>query len=330
VTDVIADSAVPGRLVVDGTAPNIRIEDPDGARNYPRTWYDVLGTVAEEWTGVGPCRFAWRLLLDAQCAFLSWRPNLGILCASLLRRRTAYLCWGMPNPAASRLPLFMRTTRLRAILRRVDLILVNDEVTRDEVRRLANREATVVPFVVDTDFFQFAPYDGREDFVLVPGDNDRDENLISELAGRGLRVVRIARMPGLPRLYERTVSTGSVTVRLFVPYTELRLCYQRAAVVLLPLTSHNHAAGQTAFLEAVACGAPVVISASRTSTIIGRQKSVFVCPSRRVDDWLDKIAEARRVASTDRAAVRDAAAAISAMHHPGKVAEKLLGILRAA
>lgn len=326
----VSSSGAPGLLVVDGTEPNIQIGDPAATDPKPRNWYDVLRSVAENMTGAAPERFLWRRLLEGRCAFLSWGPNLRILSASLLGRRTAYLCWGLPKAGGSRIGLFLRTKRLRAILRHVDTVLVNDEVTRDEIRRLAGREATVIPLVVDTDYFRFAPAGNRGKFVLVPGDNDRDERLVAELASRGIEVVRIARSPWISETYRRSRGGANVTVRLFVSYSELRSSYQRASVVLLPLTTDNHAAGQTSLLEAVACGAPVVISETRTSKILGNHKSILVCPSRRAEDWVARIREAEVLTRCDPDVALNAAAAIRLTHHPEAVADRLVSVLRRA
>jgi hypothetical protein len=326
----VAAQMVARVLVVDRTEPRMGLgENASGQRN-PRNWYSVLESIAERMTGVPPQTFAWRRLFQDRCFFFSWAPTLGILSASLVRRPTAYLCWGLPQATGSRAALFLRTERLRAILQRVDTLLVNDVITRDEIRRLAGREATVIPLVVDTEYFAFAPAAGRENFVLVPGDNDRDENLVLELARRGISVVRITRSPRIAAIYRDRAGGSNPTVRLCAAFSELRSCYQRAAAVLLPLTSDNHAAGQTALLEAVACGAPVVMSATRTSTILRDFKSILTCRSRRADDWIAKIEEAKHLATSHPEAVRTAAASIHLSHHPAAVAERLLHILSGA
>ena len=48
----------------------------------------------------------------------------------------------------------------------------------------------------------------------------------------------------------------------YLPFPELRALYQEAAVLVLPLLENRYSAGLTTLFEAIACGAPVIVTES--------------------------------------------------------------------
>jgi glycosyltransferase involved in cell wall biosynthesis len=100
--------------------------------------------------------------------------------------------------------------------------------------------------------------------------------------------------------------------------------------VVLPLTGDNHAAGQTSILEALSCGAPVVISRGRTSAIFPGVATVIVCASQDPDEWVETIERAKSLLRSDPESLRSAAELVRALHSPRVVRDKLLSALTAA
>jgi glycosyltransferase involved in cell wall biosynthesis len=324
----VAARGVHDVLVVDRLTPRIPVAEAPDADAKPVSWDEMLRAVAQCMTGSPPQFFRWRSIFSGRYAFYSWRPTFGILLAALLGRRSVYLCWGFPKPERSRVMTFVKAARLSAILRCVDVVIVNDALTRAEIRRMVGRDALIMPTAVDTDFYRFAPAADREDFFLVPGDADRDEVLLAQLAARGVRIIRVARSARVAEAHRRADCAATVEVRLCVSYAELRSLYQRASAVLLPLTTESHAAGQTVLLEAVASGAPVIISGTRSSDILGQQKTIFVCASRRAEDWLAKIAELRELLRREPDCTRLAAESIRRTHCHAAFRDRLVAVLR--
>lgn len=229
----------------------------------------------------------------------SYGPSLTTLAVAAAGRPLIYLCWGMP----SQLDLWplraLKLLRLKKILQGATSVLVNDEITEREVFALAGRRATLFPHVVDTDFFSFSPKRDREDFILVPGDNDRDERLVISLACAGFKVVRVTR--DLARLKRNwTWSTARIDVKSDLSFQELRCLYRTAAAVALPITSSNHAAGQTSLLEAVSCGTPVVISRGKAATVARNYPSVAIASTQSVVEWASRLHEVVELEDAER------------------------------
>jgi glycosyltransferase involved in cell wall biosynthesis len=234
------------------------------------------------------------------------------------------MCWGTPLQAPAGIARDIKLRRLTWIVNRASCVLVNDLETREELRALSGRQTTVVPYVVDSDFYTYSGTKGRESFILVPGDKDRDEALVSALAAKGVNVVRVSRNLEVRTHYGRSGARGVVDVRLAVSYEELRNLYHKARAVVLPLARADHAVGQTAALEAIACGAPVVLSAGRTADMFRGIGTVLVCRSSNVDEWEGQLTVLATASSPQwDARAREASSQLSRIHHPTIVAMAL-------
>lgn len=256
----------------------------------PRDWKDVISGLSRNLTGCDIAPAPVGQILDKEAILIAWHPSVQLLLWTMLRRRVIYLCWGMPY-TRNVLALYLKRSRLRAILRRATMIFVNDCITMADVKMLSGRAAHVIPYVVDSRFFMFGPASERDDYVLVPGDNGRDEHLVVSLVERGISVKRVYRDARIAEFYSSRKFAGKVDCHYRVSYGRLRELYQRARVVGVPLVAANHAAGQTSVLEAIACGAPVIVSSGRTASIFAGVETVVACDSLVVEDWIKAIGQ---------------------------------------
>lgn len=210
-------------------------------------------------------------MLAGNAVWLCWNPYAALCANALWNKSSIYLFWGVSNAAGFRNKI--ATLRLRWILRKAGAICVNDGESAGDVLRLSGRKANIIPYVVDTEFFQ-AGSCPRNSTIVVPGNNDRDEEFVATLIAQGRSVIRVTSSDRVRRHY-RSRGLESV-LRYRISFTELRDLYQQCGVVLFPISNPNHAAGQTAALEALACGAPIVITSGRTATIVGNYPGVHV------------------------------------------------------
>ena len=238
-----------GSLLVDRPPAHLRGETWRASSDVPRNWFDVLNLVALDLTGSPPARWHWRDLVFRRGIMMTTHPNIWPLLAPMFGVPVVYLCWGLPGPSKTKLGAWIKRWRLRRILRSARLILVNDPITARDVELLVRRSLSIVPYVIDAAFFRFGPPTARAEFVLVPGNIDRDEALVAEFASRGVDVVRVTLSGAAARYHREGGHRGKVTVYEGLSFAQLRDLYLRAKVVALPLTSNHHAAGQTSVLE---------------------------------------------------------------------------------
>jgi hypothetical protein len=247
----------------------------------PVRWYGLLDRISRELTGQPIQRFVARDVFVGKSLLFSSHFTPEVLLASQRRGRVIFLCWGIGHYSG------LRHRTARFVLSRARHLVVNEERTRDEIMRLTGREATLIPYFVDSNYFRFHPEDGRCDFLFCPGANDRDAQLLVELAMHGYRVIWLVgdtvrrNFEGAHRYLE---------LRSNVSFTELRWLYQHCRMVILPLVRDIHAAGQTTGLEALACGAPLLISKGRTSSLLGQFASVKILASANISEWAEAIA----------------------------------------
>ena len=288
----------------------------------PKNIFDVLEMIGASLPDPPLRRLDWRQWLRARSLLFSIAPDPQAFLYALRGGAHAFLSWGAPRPCGT-WRYRVKAWRLGVIARRATLVFVNDRVTERQMRVVYGVNALRVPYLVDTDYFR-PPASPRDNFWLVPGDNDRDEALVCALARAGHRMVRVSLDPAVAN-YHQAHREPLVDVRVRVPYRELRDLYQRASAVLLPLTSFNHPAGQTAILEALACDAPVVMSRGRTSTILGAAPGVVVCSERDVGSWQRAV----DLAITRASAVGSQRAEWMKEHAPANVAATMLAEIRA-
>ena len=176
------------------------------------------------------------------------RPIVGIQCGLLHHR--------YPAP---------RRVLTRALLNHMDSVLfgVGEEAPlRAEFAPDPDR-FTVEQFGVDTRFW--FPAGQRENFVLAVGNDQRRDyaTLLGAAAEIGATIQLVTRLPLPPELPANvTVHRGSWQDRALSD-EDLRNLYRRAACVVTPLHDTLQPSGQSVTLQAMACGAPVVLTHTR-------------------------------------------------------------------
>lgn len=258
----------------------------------PAAWTDTLRQRAERKRGEAtPLRWSAILDLLAEGRVIPasvgrpWQRGVHFsmhlfrttIMAALLHRPLVYLSWGIGHHRG------LRRRVARMIMRRARVVLVNDDRTADEIRSLAGVESRKVPYLVDTDFYSFAPASEREDFLFCPGANDRDGEVLLALAERGNRVVWLNNLPELAARYAGRSERLELVVAL--SFVELRDLYRRCRAVVTPMARDIHAAGQTTTLEALASGCVVVIGAGRTAELFADDGLVTVAPNGDPAEW---------------------------------------------
>ena len=267
---------------------NYVIHPRANSANRPLTLYEALKLGAKS-AGFKVCEAPLNLPCNGRSLLFYHSPGMRILIHRLFRCKYVYLCWGLPKQESNTHLGYLKLWRLKAILNHAVTVLVNDRVTKQDVAYLGVKNAIILPNFVDDIFFSFSSVSQRESFILAAGDVDRDEGLIVEIAKRSrLSVVRVTRDQRVRDFHQRSNGQG-VKIKFRCSFDELRNLYQKAQIVIIPLLNNNHAAGQTSLLESVASGAPVVITAGRSSTIAERVQSVVSIPDQSVTSWLSAI-----------------------------------------
>jgi len=250
----------------------------------PRDWNDVIQCISEILTNKPLSIQSFTQLFSKHNLFIYWAPVIYAYILALMNRRLLYLCWGMPRPSYGLIKL-LKYHKLKVILKHSNVILVNDYHTFNDIKKLTKNKILIAPYIVDTDFYSLRLSE-RESFIVAPGDNDRNEELIRQIAASGIKIYRITREKKIAQYHN---SSLNVVVKFKIPYQELRFLYQQASAVILPVKTFNHAAGQTSLLESLSCGTSVIISEGRTSTIFNNNDMVMICSSNNWIDWRDYI-----------------------------------------
>jgi len=243
----------------------------------PVRWHEFLDRTSRAASGLGACEATLRHVISGRASLFAWQPTREALAAAFSPGGLVYLCWGLPKRGG------WRDRVLHTILTRARHVLVNDRVTREEIRAAIGREPDVVPFYVDPDYFAFRPLEGRGEFLFCNGANDRDPELLVALAEIGHRIVWLVNDAALYARYERR--HPDLTLRSKIPFTELRVLYQTCKLNIMPATRDVHCAGQTTGMEAIACGASLVVSPGRTASIFEALPSVSIVADNSPGGW---------------------------------------------
>lgn len=314
------------KLLIDHI-PEYRNESiKKSGQNRPQDLYDVMQLVANSMIRSARLGTLQEGIYSPDSLIISWSPNLYVLLLSILRRNIFYLCWGVPKYKSSVLGR-LKEYKLKLILRNVTAIFVNDTVTQKDVYHITGVESAKIYYVVDNNYFYYTPYVNRGDYILVPGNNDRDEDLVVELSRRGYSIIRLTRDSRVKNLYETKFKSSSVDLRFHVTVAQVRDLYQNAKMVVLPICSDNHAAGQTAILEAISCGTPVVLSSGRTSSIVDGVDSVSLCHTNACDEWITAIEQAEKIEEKRPGVLKQCSELIS-RHSPSSVATSIIDNIR--
>jgi glycosyltransferase involved in cell wall biosynthesis len=153
----------------------------------------------------------------------------------------------------------------RRLMNRMDSMFFGEAEHAPLLEKLGVDPARVVvnQFGVDADFW--TPSGRREDFVLAVGNDPRRDYATllaaaAEIAAPIRIVTRLALPDPLPA--NVTVLRGSWHDRA-ISDTDMREFYRRAACVVTPLQDTLQPSGQSVTLQAMACGAPVVLTDTR-------------------------------------------------------------------
>lgn len=153
----------------------------------------------------------------------------------------------------------------RALLNRMHSIFFGEAEHAPTLAALAPEPArlSVSQFGVEPDFW--SPGGAREDFVLAIGNDPRRDYPTLFAAAREIAApIRIVTGLSLPEPMPAnvTVIRGSWHERALSD-ADIRDLYRRAACVVVPLHDSLQPSGQSVALQAMACGAPVVLTATR-------------------------------------------------------------------
>lgn len=173
---------------------------------------------------------------------------------------------------------FIDVTRLRTrlvgwvlvLLRLRIMLIVPTEQQAEEARRTFGRRAIAIDTIdglTDTEFFRPPTARPANDPPLVAGCGVEQRDYATMGAGLGDAEVSVEVCFASPNQSDKTRYTMPEPVPAnmvfrHMPFAELRDLYQRADVMVLAVRENQYSAGLTSLFEAIACEAPVVVSAS--------------------------------------------------------------------
>jgi glycosyltransferase involved in cell wall biosynthesis len=135
-----------------------------------------------------------------------------------------------------------------------------------EVARYPEERTVLVPDSVDTEFWRSQGESiARAPYILSVGQEQRDYGVLfaaaRELSSLSFVVVAGSAWASRSKIHENPPT--NVTVRCSLNYTDLRMLYDGASLVAIPLEAGvRYAAGANGLLEAMAMGKPVVLTES--------------------------------------------------------------------
>jgi glycosyltransferase involved in cell wall biosynthesis len=182
-----------------------------------------------------------------------------------------YLAMGL-GAALERQPLLASAVRpyYASLLQRCQAIVALGQGEHAFLRRLFPASAPrihFIPFGVDTAFWRPPAEDARDGtFLFVGNDPNRDFDLVAALVQRrpDLRFHIVSSHGALLRLGgAHVVAREGDWRRQPLSDDEMRQLYQRCTAVFLPLRESLQPSGQSVTLQAIACGAPVLITRTR-------------------------------------------------------------------
>ena len=252
-------------------------------RPVPLRWVGLLDDLSRSLSGEPVQCWSARDLVSARGQLVAWLPSSAAVATAIRGGPLSYLCWGVPDYGAVKNLLF--TT----LLSRATHLLVNEDVTRDEIKVRTGRTALHAPYFVDTVFFDYRGPEGRGDFLFCNGSNGRDPGVLVGLVEIGHEVVWLCNDPDLHKAYSSRHPRLKLLSR--ISYEELLRLYQTCTAAIMPVASDPHAAGQTTGLEALSCGAPLLISQCRAASIFAGLLTIAPLPTNDAASWSRLIAE---------------------------------------
>ncbi|MFN8507547.1 MAG: glycosyltransferase family 4 protein [Dehalococcoidia bacterium] len=165
-----------------------------------------------------------------------------------------------------KLPLFALATRLGT----TGTVLLHSVEQDRRLRRWlgANWGIALVPYQADTAFWtpgEAPAAEGAQPLILAVGSENRDyETLVRAVEGLDARVLVAAGSHWARELATAAALPANVEhLSRPVDFAGLRELYRQAACVVVPLHDVANQSGVTVMLEAMACGVPVVVTATR-------------------------------------------------------------------
>jgi glycosyltransferase involved in cell wall biosynthesis len=206
----------------------------------------------------------------AYSAIVTDGEHVGIPLAFLLllaRARVPHVTIGH-RLAAPKKQVFFRWLKLHHNMNRIALHSMRQhELSRDALG-IPDHQLALVPYQVDTDFWQPQPRVGDERMICSAGLEFRDyPTLFKAIDGLDVRaVVGAASHWSKRRNTAQGAATGTNVEIASFDYFGLRDLYARAAIVVVPLEDVDFQAGVTTILEAMAMGKPVIVTHSQGQT----------------------------------------------------------------
>jgi len=178
----------------------------------------------------------------------------------LLRGRLIYISQGLSDRVAAYGPGRWLSRRYRELLLGVDELVVLSAGAREGLAawlRVPLERIRVLPFGTDCEFWRnTAPTGARGKVVSVGSDSGRDyPTLLAAAADLPLHI--ITRQPLASDTHPNLVHSTDHSP------LELRDIYSSAAFVVIPLLDRSQPSGQSATLQAMACGKPVIVTRTR-------------------------------------------------------------------
>jgi|GEM_PF-1001132 len=190
--------------------------------------------------------------------------GLVIVLQSILKRKKPKLAIFMNDPDNVRVVFF---GKIAFKFFPTMAVLVNTQTKKDSVvKKIKAKNVTVLIESTDEEFFTPSKTKLAENdkpLIVSCGLEKRDYKSLAEaMEGLGASTKICAASPNhndLTRVRMPTSTPDDFEMRLF-SFRELRELYRSADVVVIPLQKNNFSAGLTSLLEAIACGAPCVIT----------------------------------------------------------------------
>jgi glycosyltransferase involved in cell wall biosynthesis len=234
-----------------------------------RPWRVLFSVASHVYSNVGVWSIAHSVARRVKTGELVYTTgeDLGFTVAllTMLRRKRPALVVSVTWPERVR-----STKLLLAVKRRVTSFVV---ITDEKARRL--REAggpscptvLVLPAVIDLNFFSpiESPHHKYPPLVISAGLVDRDYATLAEAVEDIAVLVDVCAMSSMPSglaspTYPRRLPANMTIGRQSLK--ELRDMYRAACLTVVPLIADNHGSGLTVVWEAMACGCPVVATAT--------------------------------------------------------------------
>lgn len=227
--------------------------------------------------------------------------------------------------------------QVRFLLRRMWSVVLG-EAELEPIKRMfgvGDDRIKVNPFGVDTDFWTPDDSVADEGYLLSVGnDPRRDYELLRRVAARlRRRVIVISRRRihgALPPNFEQR--SGSWHEEILTD-EELRDMYRKAALVVIPLKDTLQPSGQSACLQAMACGKAVVLTSTRglwSRTLITDGENIALVPPGDEEALKNRIEALLHDPDRGRSLGRRARATVVAHFAIQSFAQGMLGMCRTA